>query len=119
MKKSFLFTKTRHSQIMQNPMRGAVKNIIAIAVFDVDEERRRAEKAKEEFFHAWDELKRKVSNSFSIDFDASERLPKWNWNIFGKIVVVDLNIYKDDLRYIGIMLVLVCFVIALFVVFGD
>ena len=88
-------------------------------LFDVDEERRRAEKAKEEFFHAWDELKRKVSNSFSIDFDASERLPKWNWNIFGKIVVVDLNIYKDDLRYIGIMLVLVCFVIALFVVFGD
>ena len=64
-------------------------------------------------------MKRKVSNSFSIDFDASERLPKWNWNIFGKIVVVDLNIYKDDLRYIGIMLVLVCFVIALFVVFGD
>ena len=85
-------------------------------LFDVEEERQRAKKAKEDFLKVWEELKRKVGNSFSINMNSSERLPIFRWNILGKSIVLDMNIYADDLRHIGIMLLFLSYVIAFFIV---
>lgn len=85
-------------------------------LFDVEEERQRAKKAKEDFLKVWEELKRKVGNSFSINMNSSERLPIFRWNILGKSIVLDMNIYADDLKHIGIMLLFLSYVIAFFIV---
>ena len=79
-------------------------------------ERQCAKKVKENFLKVWEELKRKVGNSFSINMNSSERLPIFRWNILGKSIVLDMNIYADDLRHIGIMLLFLSYVIAFFIV---
>jgi hypothetical protein len=75
--------------------------------------------AKERFMNAWDNLKNSFSGIFDLNLSGSGSLPVWTWPILGQNIVIDFNEYSTELNWIGLALLFIASVYAIFIVFGN
>jgi hypothetical protein len=75
--------------------------------------------AKQRFMTAWDNLKNSFTGIFDVSLSGSGSLPVWTWPMLGQNVVIDFNEYSTQLNWIGLALLFIASVYAIFIVFGN
>lgn len=86
--------------------------------YNLDQENQRATTAKSELLQKWHQLKSRFDSILDVNLSGSSQLPTWHWNILGNTIDIDLGQFADALSYIGLAIIFIATLKALFIVFG-
>ncbi len=76
----------------------------------------RIEASKNKFLQRWNDLKLTFSGIFDVNLSGTGHLPIWHWVILGKSITLDFNDYATELNWIGLAVVLLASISAVFIV---
>ncbi|MDD3472384.1 MAG: hypothetical protein PHS86_06345 [Syntrophaceae bacterium] len=77
----------------------------------------RVEASKQKFFTALQNLIDQYSNIFELNLSGTGKLPVWHWVLMGQTVTIDFNDYATELNWLGLAVVLIATISAVFIVF--
>lgn len=79
----------------------------------------RVEAARTRFQTSWNNLKQTFADMFTVNLTGIGRLPVWNWPMLGHVIVIDFNVYAEELNWLGLAFLFFATISAIFIVINH
>lgn len=79
----------------------------------------RVEASRNRFQTSWNNLKQTFADMFTVNLTGIGRLPVWNWPMLGHVIVIDFNVYAQELNWLGLAFLFFATISAIFIVINH
>lgn len=79
----------------------------------------RVEASRTRFQTSWNNLKQTFADMFTVNLTGIGRLPVWNWPMLGHVIVIDFNVYAEELNWLGLAFLFFATISAIFIVINH